>query len=52
MKRPIVHSQAENTALFGLEVRIDFAWLGQTLTRDDRGITHSLALQTPSEVVL
>ena len=52
MKPSIITNQAQNVESYGLEVNLDFIWLGQTLTRDDQGIYRSTEFIGTLEVVL
>ena len=52
MKPSTITNQAQNVEVYGLEVNLDFIWLGQTLTRDDEGIYRSTEFIGTLEVVL
>ena len=52
MQRSIITSQTQNTEVYGLDVVLDFAWIGQTMSRDDEGIYRSTEFIGTLEVVL
>lgn len=52
MKPSIITSQAQNVESYGLEVVLDFAWIGQTMTRDDQGISRSTEFIGTLEVIV
>lgn len=45
MKRPIYRNSNDNVQANGLDVALNLAWIGQTLSRDDQGIVRFPALQ-------
>lgn len=53
-KRSIITSAGQNAEQYGLEVRLDYAWLGQVLTSENAGIVTSTSRQDAlnQEVVL
>ena len=52
MKPSTITNQAQNVEVYGLDVVLDFAWIGQTMSRDDEGIYRSTEFIGTLEVVL
>lgn len=45
IKRSIIKDAGQNAERYGLEVKMDYAWLGQTLSSDNAGIVTSSSRQ-------